>query len=54
MKIRAYKSPINVFEFGVSVFNMSEHVGIYIDLIFFCFMFEFKKKGYGHDQSKYN
>ena len=54
MKIKAFKSPSNVFEFGISVYNQPQHVGIYIDLIFFYLMFEFKKKGYGHDQSRYN
>lgn len=44
MVFKIFKQPSNVFEFGVSVFNQPNHVGIYFDFIFFAIMFEFKKK----------
>lgn len=53
MIFRVHKEPTGL-HLGISVYNQPEHLGIFIDLIFFYLMFEFKKKGYGHEQSKYN
>lgn len=54
MIIRAKRNNHNHYAIGISLFTSDYNWQIYVDLIFGYVAMEYRKKGYGHEQSKYN